>query len=235
MSNHKIGWYHGEIRSYEYGCFFIGGYMKKRIIVDLDGTVIPKVDFRESVIKCFERNGYEPKEKVINGFLQGMANYEQNHRNYQIKKYYEHLKAYAGIPFPIDLVKDYLAHIEELVPKSDVTVEREFLDRLYPDYEIVGLTNFFKEVQEKRLEYLSLLSYFTEVYGGYEYRKPDELAYTIALGNHSMNECVMIGDNYYLDFIRPLQLGLDAIWYHPEGNINNKEEVNELRMIKIER
>lgn len=215
--------------------FFIGGQMKKRVIVDLDGTIIPKFDVKESVIKCFERNGIERREIFIKGFLRGMKEYEIFHSKYDIFLYYEYLKRYSKVPFSIELIQDYLSHIEYLVPQKDTIEEREFLEKIYADYEVVALSNFFKEVEEKRLEYLHLRQYFTEIYGGEEYTKPDERAYEMALGSHPMEECIMIGDDYNLDYIGAKRIGLDAIYYHQEGCINNNEEVNALHMIKIER
>lgn len=127
--------------------FFIGGQMKKRVIVDLDGTIIPKFNVKESVIKCFERNGIERRESFIKGFLRGMKEYEIFHSEYDLFLYYDFLKRCSKVPFSIELVQDYLSHIEYLVPQKNTIEEREFLERIYADYEVVALSSFFKEVE----------------------------------------------------------------------------------------
>ena len=70
--------------------------MKKRIIFDIDGTLLESQDFRNSVVMAFERNGIVYKEEDVKRFLDGMSSYEDVNRSYNIRDYYEYLRCLSG-------------------------------------------------------------------------------------------------------------------------------------------
>ena len=88
----------------------------------------------------------------------------------------------------------------------------ELFEYLSSKYEIVLLTNWFLETQEKRLEKLGILKYFNETYGAENSKlKPNSDSYMQAIGSRKEYECMMIGDNIKIDLENARNLGLDTI------------------------
>ena len=88
----------------------------------------------------------------------------------------------------------------------------DLLDYLSSKYELVVVTNWFCDVQSKRLENSGILKYFKKVYASSEYKsKPNKEIYLAALGSNKPNECVMIGDSIEKDIEPAIKLGMDAI------------------------
>lgn len=112
---------------------------------------------------------------------------------------------------------DYLAHIGGIL---DISLDNSFFDiffeqlklcvpsknskrifsisKLSKQYELVLLTNYFKESQLNRLYKRGIGSFFSECYGE-ELIKSNEEIDLKACGAHLPNECVMSGDDLYLD------------------------------------
>ena len=116
--------------------------MKKRIIFDIDGTLLESQDFRNSVVMAFERNGIVYKEEDVKRFLDGMSSYEDVNRRYNIRDYYEYLRCFSGLDIDMNFIRDYLHHAELLVDKPASDDVLETLDYLKLKYDLVVLTNF---------------------------------------------------------------------------------------------
>ena len=91
--------------------------MKKRIIFDLDGTLVDVVDFRESIRKTFEYFGLDYTQDNIEGYYQGMIDYEDYFSYYGFNEYYLFLKKNCGIDFGPELIQHYISTPENLLPK----------------------------------------------------------------------------------------------------------------------
>ncbi len=87
------------------------------------------------------------------------------------------------------------------------------------EYELVLLTNYFKESQLNRLNRMGIGNLFLECFGE-ELIKPNDEIYLKACGGHLPCECVMIGDNLYLDIEKAQSLGINTIWVNHTG-VNN--------------
>ena len=77
--------------------------------------------------------------------------------------------------------------------------------------------------------------YFTEVYGGEEYKKPDKNAYLMACGNSKPSDTLMVGDSYEFDFLGPKNAGLNALLLDKKNRfsfLNPTERINEIKMLK---
>ena len=100
------------------------------------------------------------------------------------------------------------------------------------DKKIVALSNWFTEMNKTRLENAGLLKYFDRVYCSDEVdMKPNFSSYITACGDTPLSETVMIGDSLQLDVIRPLELGMDALWFCP----NEKKPVDRPKVKVIRR
>lgn len=99
--------------------------------------------------------------------------------------------------------------------KEDPKVN-EILEYLRPKYELAVLSNCFEFVQAKRLETAGMRDFFSEVIGGDKYVKPDPHAFMLAACNYKPEECLMIGDNYELDYLAAKDVGLQALHLSPK-------------------
>ena len=85
------------------------------------------------------------------------------------------------------------------------------LKYLKDKYEIVVLTNFFKDVQIERLKNAGLYEYITKVYGGEKYIKPSIESFKIAIDDTNIDEVLMIGDNIDIDIKGAIKAGIKPI------------------------
>lgn len=130
--------------------------MIKRLIFDVDGTLITDVSFIPPIENVLKRiDAYS--EENVKLFFDGIKSYEENFNSYN--------------------VHDYLKHM--------------------------GIGHFFDECY------------------GEELIKPNVEAYLQACGNNKPSECVMIGDDIYLDIETAQKIGLNTIF------VNSKNIVNE--------
>ena len=206
--------------------------MKKRIIFDIDGTLLESQDFRNSVVMAFERNGIVYKEEDLKRFLDGMSSYEDVNRRYNIRDYYEYLRCFSGLDIDMNFIRDYLHNAELLVDKPASDDVLETLDYLKLKYDLVVLTNFFREVQQERLRVAGLDRYFSEVYGGENYIKPSRDAFALAISSYNAYDCVMVGDDYVRDFKGATAAGVSAIYYNKTGKVNMVDEINDFKYLR---
>jgi len=201
---------------------------KKRLIFDIDGTIIDFNSYYPSIINLFNYMGIEYTNEDIEDYIKAMMQYERRFRRFSKESYLNYLLKNTNIPLTKELVDYFFSEIEFLVPYKEIDKPtKEVLDYLYSKYELVILTNYFKEVQVSRLEYLNMLKYFKEVYGPEKYRKPYKEAFLMASKPYSIDECLMIGDNPELDYMGAKKAGMDAILIDP---YNRQESIKTLQM-----
>ncbi len=200
---------------------------KKRLIFDIDGTILDYNSYYPSIINLFNYMGISYNKEDIENYIKAMMQYEHSYNHFSKDTYLAYLLRETNIPLNMHLVDYFFSNIKYLVPYD--TIDRptqETLDYLYSKYELVILTNYFKEVQVSRLEYLNMLKYFKEVYGPEQYRKPYKEAFLMASGPYKVHECVMIGDNLELDYMGAKNAGMDAILINPH---NRQESIKILQ------
>ena len=98
---------------------------------------------------------------------------------------------------------------------------------------LVVLTNWFSKGQLGRLKNSGLDVYFDEIYGGEVFLKPNRNSFLNACGDTPLESCVMIGDDYYKDYLGSRQSGIDAIHFdRKERNLSDNNAIKSLRKIK---
>lgn len=128
----------------------------------------------------------------------------------------------------------------EKLPESTIKV----LEYVKSKYEVVVLTDWYKDQQVKRLEKAKILKYFQEVYAAENTkRKPFQEAFIQAIGENKPEECIMIGDNFQRDIEGALKAGIQAIYYNPNNteqskkisfyNLKNNEETKQIKYYTI--
>ena len=109
---------------------------------------------------------------------------------------------------------------------------KETLEYLSKKYELVIFTNYYYEVQKKRLEIMGIDKYFKVIYAGDKIPcKPRKESYNISRGNYGFNECLVIGDSLSKDYLAPIELGMEAILYdkHNKYKNENYRKINDFK------
>ena len=184
--------------------------MIKRVIFDLDDTLIPWDNnyFKDFIPIMIEYGVIDSKEDILK-FVKAINDYEKFNNRYDDKIFIEYMN--------------------EMLNKNIL----ETLEYLKSKYELVVLTNFFEELQIKRLENYGIKNYFVNIIGGNKYIKPHKQSYLIACGHVNPSECVMIGDNYINDVEGAIQNGLQAIYLNLKNDKVDKDIILISNLIEL--
>ena len=203
--------------------------MKKKIIFDLDGTLM-NADFSLEDKFFRDKLGCEDAEKFVSMKCYLLLKYENLFFKYDISKFSEFLTIESGVKISESLVEEWLnmgsTLNDKLVP--DIVDVLEYLKT--KDYELIVLSNWFKFTQINRLKKMGLYDYFVEVYGGDDFLKPNPISYLSICDD--VSECVMIGDNYNNDFLGPKNIGMEAILYDPDDKVSEKCKIKRMNELK---
>lgn len=182
--------------------------MIKRLIFDLDNTLILwKDEYRNALRRVLERHNLSNYFEEIDNIIEV---YEQYNDTLSKESLLKEINTKCNLDLDIEIVDEALKEQQELAEYDSKMVE--LFEYLSSKYEIVLLTNWFLETQEKRLEKLGILKYFNETYGAENSKlKPNSDSYIKAIGPRKEYECMMIGDNIKIDLENARNLGLDTI------------------------
>ena len=112
------------------------------------------------------------------------------------------------------------------------------MEYLYIKYKLHIITNGFKEIQQGKLNNANIDKYFVTVTNSemVGVKKPNPKIFKHALNMAMAKEenSIMIGDNYEVDILGALNIGLDAIYfnYHDDSFEDGVKEVNNLLQLK---
>ena len=188
--------------------------MIKRLIFDVDGTLITGVNFKSSIEATLKRLGYYSEEKV-SLFLEAIPSYEKVFNNYNKIDYTNYFGEFLDIKLDDNFLNTFFDELKSCVPPINEKLKTS-ITKLSKKYELVLLTNYFKESQLNRLNAMGIGHLFSECYGE-ELIKPNNDIYLKACGNHNLAECVMIGDDPYFDIERAQSLGINTILVNSKG------------------
>ncbi len=197
--------------------------MIKRLIFDVDGTLITNVKLSEAITKALRKIGIYSEEN-LRRFLQAITTYEQTYNNYNRKDYLYHFSLALQTQLPQDFIDIFFKELKLVIPSENDKIQQT-ISKLSKQYELVLLTNYFKESQLNRLNNMGIGSFFIECYGE-ESIKPNKEAYLMACGKNHPSECVMIGDSVALDIIPAQNLHLKTIFV--DSMQNNKLNISSM-------
>lgn len=186
----------------------------KRIIFDLDDTLIPwkpeySLGFKKA-LKDFNLNYDNTDEDLV-------SYYESIYPNYNYEAMLKTFNEFTGLNASIDFILAWQKYLGEMAEPNDEI--NDVLEYLSKKYDLVVLTNWFRDPQAARLAKARMRNYFSAVYGADNYKKPSKESFKVAIGDLEPNECIMIGDNYKEDIEGALNCGLKAIYLtSKEGN-----------------
>ena len=206
--------------------------MYKRIVFDLDGTLIDLVDFRKSVIESLNHFNLTYTEAELNNYMEAMKDYEEFYRRYDLIYYYNHLKRRSGINFDFDFIEYYLRNYKAFIPETVDQSVYETLEYLKSKYDLVVLTNFFRKTQIGRLRELNMDHYFSQVIGAEIHSKPDIHIFHEAANPFSVDDCLMIGDSYEKDYNAALNAGMDAILVSSDERYKNENKIRKIQELR---
>lgn len=207
--------------------------MEKRIIFDLDGTLLKQNFSYESDYfhSCLSK---EDAEAFIPNIGELLAFYENNYEYYDNNLLRCYLYQTTHINFTDEIINGWRATLREFKDTiiDGVPETLEYLKN--KDYSLAVLTNWYSEDQIARLKKAGLLEYFDSVVGGDIAFKPSLKSYICATGRFSPSECVMVGDNINNDIIGALDAGMDAIYFDPKdkGNVMVKKRITRFDKLK---
>lgn len=201
--------------------------MIKRIIFDIDGTLITGVDFSSYVANALKKYGIEDIEKTKQ-FLLNIKEYEKTYNSYDRNLYLKFFGDKLGCELDNHFLEIFFQELRKAIPEN--TEKIKSMLAAMNEYELVLLSNYFEESQRNRLTAMGINDYFSEYYGE-SIIKPNELAYRHAQGIYQPSECVIVGDDKRLDIDVPKSLGFKTIYVNENGDIKRVEELSP-RLIK---
>ncbi len=183
--------------------------MIKRLIFDVDGTLITNVNFISAIESTLKQIGIY-SEKNINRFLRAINTYENKFSNYNKNDYLSYFGEVINVKLDDKFIDIFFNELKDCIPINNQTL-KYVISELSKTYELVLLTNYFKESQLNRLNNMEIGNLFSECYGE-ELIKPNKDIYIKACGKNKPSECVMIGDDLALDIEVPKKLGIHTIF-----------------------
>ena len=214
--------------------------MIKRLIFDVDGTLINNVNFVLPIENTLKQIGIY-SEKNVDRFLRAINTYESKFSSYNRNDYLSHFSKYLNVELNNKFINIFFKELKNCIPLNNQTL-KNVISELSKKYELVLLTNYFKESQLNRLNNMGIGEFFLECHGE-KLIKPNKDIYLKACWKNKPSEFVMIGDNFDLDIKVPKKLGIHTILVDSKHTlIDNKgivvisfvEEINANLIKKIE-
>lgn len=181
--------------------------MIKRLIFDLDNTLIMWRDnYRNAIKNTVEKYDLDVDYLLVDNVIE---EYENHYDYYSKENMVNLINKKLNLNIGLDFIDSWLEALKNMADLDDGLIDT--LDYLSNKYELVVLTNWFRDSQLGRLEKIGIDKYFSQIYGGEEYIKPNPKSYERAIGNNKLEECIMIGDNYNTDIKGAVDFGIKAI------------------------
>ena len=219
--------------------------MIKRVIFDIDNTLMPwKKEYDNEIGIVLKELGIEYTEEETKKIRKALIEYENNYYTFNTKLMIDFINKYTKKNYPEEFIKKLINRWSKCAPENLPEATIKTLEYVKNKYEVVTLTDWYKEQQVKRLEKAKILKYFQEVYAAENTkRKPFKEAFMQAIGENKPEECIVIGDDFQRDIEGALKAGLQAIYYNPNNteqnekisfyNLKNNEETKQIKYYTI--
>lgn len=200
---------------------------KKRILFDFDGTIIDSKYTHEGDL--FKSHLFEEEfdRLDVNKIL---LDYEDTFYRYDIDAFIRFAKSKYNITFTRELMEKWI----DLGDDDDSKLFPDTIETL--DYlkhkgcSLAICSNWFTRAQIRRVNEFGLSDYFDDIRGGDFVLKPNKDAFLGCIGEFRIEECIMIGDSYYKDYVGPISMGMDAIYVNRKND--NNGGIKQLKKIK---
>ena len=199
--------------------------MITKIIFDIDDTLIPwKSEYHNEIYHALNDLNIKCTDTDFKKIKTAFEKYENIYYTFNKKNMINYINEYTGKNYPDEFINKVINRWANCVPENLPEETIKTLKYLSNKYEMVCLTDWYKDPQIQRLEKTNILKYFQEIYAAENTkRKPFKEAFMQAIGENSPEECIMIGDNFTRDIEGALKAGLQAIYYNPKEDETNKK------------
>ena len=219
--------------------------MIKRVIFDMDNTLMPwKAEYFSEIYTVLNELNIECTEDDFLKIQKAFSEYENNYYTFNTKLMIDFINKYTEKNYPEEFIEMLINRWSKCAPEKLPESTIKVLEYVKSKYEVVVLTDWYKDQQVKRLEKAKILKYFQEVYAAENTkRKPFKEAFIQAIGENKPEECIMIGDNFQRDIEGALKAGLQAIYYNSNNteqnekisfyNLKNNEETKQIKYYTV--
>lgn len=138
--------------------------MIKRLIFDIDGTLITGINFEKAISVSLSLCGLYSEDNKQK-FLNVISTYENYHNQYESTKYLQHLSQALNYNLDESFLKVFFRNLAIYAIPSDNEELLKTVNRLSKYYELVLLSNYFEEPQRGRLKNIGIDKYFSDYYG----------------------------------------------------------------------
>lgn len=199
--------------------------MLKRIIFDVDNTLIQwKDEYYKKINKPFEELKISYIKEDLLNVVKAIDNYEKNYEYFNIYSLQEMFCHTLNKKLPENFTNIVLKYFKTCVPDKLPQKEIDTLTYLQQKYDLVVLTNWFKDVQIERLKKVGIYDCFKEIYATEKIKmKPNPESFQTAMGEQKPEECVMVGDNLKQDIQGALNCGIPAIYITLDKKANENK------------
>lgn len=199
--------------------------MLKRIIFDVDNTLIQwKDEYYKKINKPFEELKISYIKEDLLNVVKAIDNYEKKYEYFNIYSLQEMFCHTLNKKLPENFTNIVLKYFKTCVPDKLPQKEIDTLTYLQQKYDLVVLTNWFKDVQIERLKKVGIYDCFKEIYATEKIKmKPNPESFQTAMGEQKPEECVMVGDNLKQDIQGALNCGIPAIYITLDKKANENK------------
>lgn len=202
--------------------------MIKKLIFDIDNTLIK---WDNKYLSALKDTLLEFKIDVdylkVNELVE---KYEEYYNIYSKEKMLELFNKELNLSLDMSFMNKWLDKLGNMAFKDDDTIDT--VRYLSKKYDIVVLTNFFKDIQINRLKTAGLYEYISSVYGGEEDIKPSKESFIRALESTNSSEAIMIGDNIDIDIKGAINAGIRPIFVDLNNETNGCTFCTTIKQIK---
>ena len=193
--------------------------MIKKVIFDIDNTLIPwKKEYFNEIYNVLKDLQIKCTTEDFKNITKALEEYEKEHLKFKKDVMLNFINNYTGKTYPKEFMDNIIEKWSNCVPETLPDETIKMLEYVKNKYEVVILTDWYKEQQVKRLEKTKILKYFSEVYCAENTkRKPYKEAFMQAIGTYKPEQCIMIGEDFERDIEGALKAGLQAIYYNPKS------------------
>ena len=200
--------------------------MIKRIIFDVDNTLLDTYNDCISAYKLFV-NKYRlafSAEDLYNAFgeYEKTGNYEK-----------QDVCLFISERLKVTFDTRYFDELMEVYSNSSTLLESdafETLKYLSDKYELVIVSNWYRECHKNRLEKVGIAKYFSKFYGVEDGIKPSEELFKLVAEDYST--CAIVGDSITSDIEIPKKLGMKTVLYNREFKGSSLDEISSLKDLK---
>lgn len=186
--------------------------MIKRIIFDIDNTLICNINFKDAISNTFKKMGINNSK--VDLFYNNISKYEELYNGYDYDTYLGFYSDILNIKLDMKFIDIYFLELSKLI--NDSTNIKVMLDSLSKSYDLVLLSNYFERSQRGRLKRMGINNYFKEYYGEHVI-KPNLEVYLEAKGSYLENECLIVGDDFIKDISVPKSIGFNTCYINKDG------------------